>query len=224
MIGDGRSPVSLKLEPRAVKAALQAHVREDLPALPGQSNHLRAGVLVPLAWDPEPICWLTLRVSSLRNHAGEICFPGGRPEPEDGDLEATACREAKEELGVSILDMMGRLSSMPLYTSDFRLESFVARVDPAVQIPDPAEVERVLPVHLLEVLSWPKIDAIPYDWNGRRSLSPVFVLDGDRMYGGTAHVFLELLQVLAPVAGLPMPPLVTGRFAWEDILEGPTPC
>jgi 8-oxo-dGTP pyrophosphatase MutT (NUDIX family) len=163
---------------------------------------------------------MTLRSSNLRNHAGEVCFPGGRPEPGDADLEATARREAVEELGVAVLEVFGRLSSVPLYTSDYRLEPFVAQVDPRVQKIEPAEVAQVLPVGILEVLRGPPIDAIAYSWAGVAYLSPVFVLEGHPMFGATAHTFLELLRVLGPAVGLAVPELVTGRFAWTDFLAG----
>ncbi len=208
----------MKVDAAALRRALATHPWQELPALPGRTNHLRAGVLVPLAWDPDPICWMTLRAPTLSQHPGEVSFPGGKPEPGDADLEATACREAQEELGVAIQEVLGRLSSMPLYTSDYRLEPFVARVDPRVQVLQPSEVARVLPVDVLAVLTGPPIDAIAYEWNGRRHLSPVFVLDGHPMFGGTAHAFMELLQVVAPIAGVAVPSLVTGRFEWSDLL------
>lgn len=210
------------LTPAAVRAALAAHSRQEVPALPGRTNHLRAGVLVPIAWDPDPVCWMTLRSPTLRRHAGEVCFPGGKPEPDDRDLEHTARREAVEEVGVRIEEMLGQLSSMPLYTSDYRLEPFVARVDPHQQTLQPSEVARVLPVDLLAVLRGPPIDAIAYEADTGTVLSPVFVLQGHPMFGGTAHAFWELLEVLAPVVGVAVPPLVTGRFSWDDLLR-PTP-
>ncbi len=206
------------LTPADLASALAAHPRRDHPALPGRRNHLHAGVLVPLAWDPDPICWMTLRSASLRRHAGEVSFPGGKPEPGDRDLADTARREAVEELGVSVLRDLGRLSSWPLYTSDYRLEPFVAQVDPAACTPDPGEVARVLPVDLRRLLAEPHIDAIAYSWQGEEVLSPIFVLGDLPMFGGTAHAFLELLQVVAPLLGTEVPPLVTGRFAWGDLL------
>ena len=206
------------LTPESIRKALAGHSWREVPALPGRTNHLRAGVLVPLAWDPDPVCWLTLRSASLRRHAGEVCFPGGKPEPGDRDLADTATREAVEELGVEVLQMLGRLSSMPLYTSDYRLEPFVAQVDPHQQTLQLSEVVRVLPVDLLSVLTGPPIDAIAYAWRGEQHFSPVFVLEGHLMYGGTAHAFWELLEVLAPLLGRDPPERVTGRFDWEDLL------
>ena len=102
---------------------------------------MRAGVLVPLRWRGGLSCTLTLRPGKLRRHGGEVSFPGGRREPEDVSLEATALREAREEIGLTSARVLGRLSSMPVYTSDFRLEPFVAEVpSDAVWTPDPVEV------------------------------------------------------------------------------------
>ena len=60
-----------------------------------------AAVLVALV--ARPAGWqvlLTRRTDHLRDHAGQISFPGGRSEPEDADAAATALREAEEEVGL----------------------------------------------------------------------------------------------------------------------------
>ena len=59
-----------------------------------------AAVLVPIVERPEPTVILTLRPETLRKHAGQISFPGGRIEPEDGGPVAAALREAEEEIGL----------------------------------------------------------------------------------------------------------------------------
>jgi 8-oxo-dGTP pyrophosphatase MutT (NUDIX family) len=204
--------------PDALAAALAAHPPREVPALPGRTNHLRAGVLVPLVWgDDDVSAVLTLRSTKLGRHAGEVAWPGGRPEPEDVDLAATALREAREEVAAAPRRVLGRLSSVPLYTSDFRLEPFVAEVEPAL-VPDGSEVVALLPVGLGALLAAERIEAVPWAWEGVRHLSPVWELrPGTVLYGGTAHVLLELLQVVAPVFGRAVPPLEVGRFSWETL-------
>lgn len=204
--------------PETIARALERWPRQEVPALPGRTNHDRAGVLVPLVWEADTItAVLTLRSPRLARHAGEVAWPGGRPEPGDADLLATALREAHEEVAARPLEVLGRLSSVPLYTSDFRLEPFVARVAPELE-PDGEEVVRLLPVDLAALLAAPAIDALAWEWQGRRHLSPTWTLEPSTiLFGATAHVLLELLTAVAPLFERTVPPLVTGRYSWEDL-------
>lgn len=160
---------------------------------------------------------LILRTAHLRMHPGEIGYPGGRPEPEDASLAHTALREAREELGIEGAEVLGRMSSIPLFTSDFRLEPFVARIEQDTLTPEPGEVEQILSVGINATLSLPHIDAIPFTGWEAPMLSPVFDIGAHRLFGATAHSFLELLQLLAPLMGRTVPPLRPGRYTWADI-------
>jgi len=201
-----------------LRRALARHRLVEVPALPGRRNHIRTGVLVPLIFEPGPVALLTLRSAGLSEHAGEICFPGGRPEPDDQDLQQTALREAREELGITGAEVLGRLSAIPLYTSDYRLVPFVAAIPPQALRPARGEVAAVLRLELAEVLARPAIEAIAYELHGHRGLSPVFEVDGRRMYGATAHSFFELLQVVAPLFGRDgPPPLRATGLTWADL-------
>lgn len=207
--------------PEQVEAALRGWPLRDFPPLPGRRNHLAAGVLVPLAWDgdaPGPTCLLGLRAPNLRLHAGEVVFPGGRPEPGDADLWATAAREAAEEMGIAGARPLGRLSAVPLYTSDYRLFPFVAEVSCQGLAPDGDELVAILRQPLDELLRRPRFDALPWTWEGNEHLSPVFDVGGHVLYGGTAEVLLELLRALVPVLDRPLPPLEPGRFTWAELL------
>ncbi len=208
--------------PADVAQALAAYDPPQLPALPGRRNHLPAAVLVPLIWTDDGLgTVLTLRGSRLRTHAGEVSWAGGKPEPQDADLAATAQREAQEEIGLTGARVLGRLSAMPLYTSDYRLHPFVAQVDAQPLVPDGHEVDRVLPVDMAHLLDAAHIDAIAYQLGGQQLLSPIWELDeGVLCFGGTAHTLLELLGVVAPLYGRRVPALRTGRFEWGDVLGG----
>lgn len=209
--------------PQAIALALAAYSPVEVPALPGRTNHLRAGVLVPLVWDPRPTVLLTLRAPTIR-HGGEVSFPGGRPEPQDASLEATALREAREELGIGAARVLGRLSSMPVYTSDHRLEPFVAELDADEPLSaSDAEVARVLRVELAALLARQHIDALSWHDDGFEHLSPVFCVDTPEdgelaVYGATAHTLWELLGVVAPLFQSGLPELRAGRFEWRDLV------
>ncbi len=60
-----------------------------------------AAVLVPIVLRPTGLTMLlTQRTAHLRDHAGQVSFPGGRCEPSDTNATATALREAQEEIGL----------------------------------------------------------------------------------------------------------------------------
>ena len=76
-----------------------------------------AAVLVPLVQRPGGLqVLLTRRTDHLRDHAGQISFPGGRAEPEDAGPAATALREAEEEVGLP-LNCVQVIGQMPAYTT-----------------------------------------------------------------------------------------------------------
>jgi 8-oxo-dGTP pyrophosphatase MutT (NUDIX family) len=82
-------------------AAEEIVYADDLPGLTKADNLQAAAVLVPVVDAPEPRLLLTVRHAGLRKHAGQIAFPGGRRDPEDRDIIATALREAQEEVGLA---------------------------------------------------------------------------------------------------------------------------
>ena len=83
----------------------------------GGRQPTEAAVLVPLVAREQGLTvLLTRRTDHLRDHAGQISFPGGRSEPEDAGPDATALREAHEEVGLAPahIEVIGAL---PPYTT-----------------------------------------------------------------------------------------------------------
>jgi 8-oxo-dGTP pyrophosphatase MutT (NUDIX family) len=127
------------------------------PELPGDGGlfpgrEIRdAAVLVPLVHRDDGLrVLLTQRTAHLHDHAGQISFPGGRRDPEDTSLEATALREAHEEVGLkpSQIELLGRLSDYQTVTA-YRVTPVVALVHPPVVLAtDSFEVADVFEVPL----------------------------------------------------------------------------
>ena len=198
-------------------AALAEWPLQDIPALPGRTNHRRAGVLLPLVWrDGRLLVVATLRARRLRDHAGEVSFPGGKRAPGDADLTQTALREAHEEIGLhpDRVRVLGRLSAMPLYTSDFRLVPTVAEAGDGPLVAEPGEVAEILTLDVGALLAADAVDALLWDWDGEPHHSPVFPVGGHILYGGTAHSLFELLEVIARARGEALPPWRTGGYRW----------
>jgi 8-oxo-dGTP pyrophosphatase MutT (NUDIX family) len=137
--------------------AWQPEFTGDGRAFPGRQP-AQAAVLVPLVQRPEADggdglrVLLTRRTEHLRDHAGQISFPGGRAEPEDGGPAVTALREAEEEVGLPHrqVEVIGQL---PTYTT---VTSFVVTpVVALVQAPYPVALDSFEVAEAFEVpLAW----------------------------------------------------------------------
>jgi len=159
---------------------------------------------------------ITRRPKRLQ-HGGEWCYPGGRPEAGDADLYDTARREGAEELGLSNIVRLGRLASMPIYTSDYRLEPFVVEVRDEVFEPNPEEVEEVHELSIVDAVEAGTVAGIPFTWEGQEHHSPIYPVRGAYVFGATAHTFMELVAVCAPLMGLEPPRVVPAEVSWEEV-------
>lgn len=104
-----------------------------------------AAVLIPLVMHQHPTVLLTRRTSHLKAHAGQISFPGGRVEPGDLDLVATALREAQEEVGIppGAVEILGCLPDYTTVTG-FVVTPVVGLLQPPLQLKlDAYEVDEV---------------------------------------------------------------------------------
>lgn len=127
----------------------------NLDTPPGKPLRL-AAVLLPLVQRQGEIrLILTKRAAALKHHPGQISFPGGKIETSDASPVQAALREAQEEIGLHP-DLAMPLGELPAHQtiSDFRVQPFVAQVDPAfLPQPDHNEVAEVFEVPLAHVLN-----------------------------------------------------------------------
>ncbi|HZF80749.1 MAG TPA: CoA pyrophosphatase [Rubrivivax sp.] len=112
---------------------------------------VQAAVLIPLVQRPDGLhVLLTRRTEHLRDHAGQISFPGGRSEPTDAGATGTALREAAEEVGLPA-DRVEVIGEMPIYTTvtHYVVTPVVGLVHPPFElIVDKSEVDEAFEVPL----------------------------------------------------------------------------
>lgn len=161
----------------------------------------RAAVLLVL-YDEGAVPYLVLtKRSETVAHPGQVSLPGGRPEPVDADLRATALRETEEELGVpaSAVRVLGRLDDMQTMTSGFVVSPFLAVLEgPFRPVPADDEVALVIEIPLVDLLA---ADARLPDDPGLLELR--YPLAHEDVWGFTARVlraFAALLREALPTA------------------------
>lgn len=121
------------------------------------SGKTKAAVLVPICRTDEGLAAIfTRRRHDLQKHAGEISFPGGRPDPGDADLCSTALRETEEEIGLpkELVEVVGALPPTPTFVTGYAVYPFVGLFEAGISFkPNPAEVAAVLKLSLAELSS-----------------------------------------------------------------------
>ncbi|WP_376752875.1 NUDIX hydrolase [Agrobacterium cavarae] len=154
------------------------HILNPSVRLSGEGIRLKdAAVLVPVIDDgDEARVIFTQRTKTLRNHSGQISFPGGGIDAQDRSPEEAALRETEEEIGMSrrFIETVGR---MPDYISGtgFRIKPVLAVVRRGFTLtPNPAEVDEVFEVPLSFLMN------------------PANHSRGSRMFQGRERFFYEM--------------------------------
>jgi 8-oxo-dGTP pyrophosphatase MutT (NUDIX family) len=155
-------------------------------------------VLLPLYEDDEgPGLVFTERRADLRRHAGEISFPGGRRDHPDEELQATALREAEEEIALdpSSVELIGALPPIGTFVTNYKVHPFVGLIPPAAPVePNPAEVAAILHVRL-DTLR----DAYAMRRLVRRGVpfrTPTYEVDHHLIWGATARILETFFERL----------------------------
>lgn len=156
-----------------------------------------AAVLVGVQDGPEGAeVILTKRASHLRNHPGQIAFPGGRQDADDPDIVATALREAREEIGLpeTAAEVIGRLPVHETVTG-FEITPVVARIAaPGPFRPELGEVAEVFAVPLAHVMDTARFRVERRMWRGTWRNYYIVPWGPYYIWGATARILRGLAE------------------------------
>lgn len=138
---------------------------------------------------------LTVRSSALRTHQGEVSFPGGSADPEDGTLETTALREAEEELGLDrrLVEVWGPLSDVYISVSNFQIRPFVcwASAPPPLRAA-PDEVAAIVHLPLRRLLGPESVQIEERLIRGQSVRVPFYPFGEHKIWGATSIILSQL--------------------------------
>ena len=169
----------------------------DLPP-PGQIPSAVLMALVTMETGDTGII-LTERSARLRNHAGQISFPGGRIDADETPVD-TALREAEEEIALDrhSVSVLGHLPGV-ITTAGFHIAPVLAVIDGEVALTAaPDEVERVLIEPLAPLLDRRRHKSVMREAGGRRYQSWDILHDREYIWGATARILVQWATLLAP--------------------------
>jgi 8-oxo-dGTP pyrophosphatase MutT (NUDIX family) len=166
------------LQPEALKARFAQPpvwqpevVRENFTSdrLPAQ-----AAVLVPIVMRghqaASPTVLLTRRAAHMKTHSGQIAFPGGKVDPEDANMQATALREAEEEVGLAARHVQV-IGELPIYITgtSFWVTPVIGLVSPDFELRlNTDEVADAFEVPLSFLMNPANHRRHAFDWQGAR--------------------------------------------------------
>ncbi|MFH1381780.1 MAG: CoA pyrophosphatase [Chloroflexota bacterium] len=177
-------------------------LKEALAKRPKQrivdASLMASAVLIPVYLkDGEYYLLFTKRTEKVRDHKGQISFPGGAHEVEDSTLFQTALRECTEEIGLApeAVELLGELDDSPTHTSNYIISPFVGLIPyPYPFKADPFEIDELIEVPI-SVLCDKSCYYEEHDIDGRGIRGESYHCNGKIIWGATARILNQFLEI-----------------------------
>ncbi len=158
-----------------------------------------SAVLVPIyERNGEYYVVLTKRSDAMEHHKGQVSFPGGAYDESDGDLEATALREAFEEVGIrpNDVEILGKLDDQATLSSNFAVTPYVAAIPYPYEFKvNWEEVETLIEAPVSALLDPESFSPQTPDSQGNLHPWGYYRYDGHSITGITAGILKQLLDL-----------------------------
>ena len=147
---------------------------------------------------------LTKRTEKVKEHRGQISFPGGAYQEGDGTLINTALRECAEEIGLMAdgVEVLGELDDTIPATSNYIISPFVGLIPYPYQFKvDGREAEEIIEIPISELLDKDCLHEKPEIMDGKAVTSYSYHYQGRVIWGATAKILNQFLDIFAQVVG-----------------------
>ena len=163
-------------------------------------NFLEASVLIPiLTFKKDLEILLTKRSNNLKNHPGQIAFPGGKKDQIDSSPIETALRETQEEVGLNPKNVE-IIASLPSHktATGFVIKPYLGLINqPFSEILRQGEVDEIFTVPYEYILNEKNFSIQTREWNGSQRSYYVVPYGPYYVWGATARILLNLSRALS---------------------------
>ena len=166
-----------------------------VPEIKDTVGYRLASVLV-IIYDSSPKIIMTEKPQSMKLHAGEISFPGGKLDPIDSDLLETALRETNEEIGLHVSrdQILGQLDPVKTLNSGFLILPFVCVLQEIPLLVPNSEVEKIFHIPLTPLLETMMDDSDP----NHKPVGGMYTFEyqSQIVWGASARILQQIKNIL----------------------------